>query len=638
MEGKMDKIDNGNFAWFSRRINWLSSKAGYIGSWAIAVIMLLTFCDVILRYFFNSPIRGSFEISTYLMVIVISLNLSYCAVEKTHINITILVDRFSPTIRECNSAIYNFLGLSLFSLITWQSAVQANIIKISGSFSPDLHIPVYPFVWIVFIGSLLFSLVYLRDMIENIIEIVKTKFSLSLSFIVWIGIVLLMPIVILFLDNIYGKLDPIIVGLIGIGFLLLLLLFGVHVGIAICITGFLGITYLIGRNPGFGILETVPYSTWASYNMSIIPLFLLMGEFASQSGLTKDLFRTMNCWLGRLPGGLAMATVGACAGFAAVSGSGLATAATLGKIAIPEMNKYRYDSKLAAGAVAAGGTIGILIPPSVILVLYGILTEQSIGKLFLAGFIPGITEALFYIFTIYILCKKNPALGPVGTKTTFTQKLKSLKFSWGIIALFSLVMGSIYFGICSPTEAAGMGAFGSFLYVLGGKRLNLSRFVNSIMEAGKTTGMIFLIITGTMIFTYFLSITRIPTELSSYVTSLNINPYFIIIIIVFVYLFFGCFIGATGLVLLTVPIFFPVVVDLGFNPLWFGIIVVRACEMGSITPPIGMTVYALSGVVKGIPIQDMFRGVIPFFIADIVHLSLLIGIPQISLFLPSLLN
>jgi len=630
----MFKIINRKFAWFDKGIKWLSRRAGSVGSWAIAAMMLLTFCDVMLRYFFNSPVTGAFEISEYLMVIVVSLNISYCAVEKNHISLTIVVDRFPQRIQEGTNIICNFLGLSLFSLITWQSAVQANIIKISGACSPDLNIPVYIFVWIVFIGSLLLSLVYLHDMIESMAQMMRSRISTSLSVLIGSGIVLLLVVGISFSGRIFSwNLEPPIVGLIGIGFLLFLLLLGVQVGVSIGLVGFLGVAYLIGTNPSLGILATVPYRTWASYNMSIIPLFLLMGEFSFKSGLIRDLYRTMNCWLGRLPGGLAMATVGACAGFAAVSGSALATAATLGKLAIPEMKKYHYDNKLAAGAVAAGGTIGILIPPSIILVIYGILTEQSIGKLFLAGLIPGILEALFYMITIYILCKKNPTLGPIGAKTTFTQKLSSLKLSWGIVALFLLVMGSIYFGICSPTEAAGMGAFGSFLFCLGRKKLSFRKFIGSIMDAGKTTGMIFLLITGTMIFTYFLAVTRLPMALSTFVSSLDVNSYFIIISIVLVYLFFGCFIGATGLVLLTVPIFFPVVVDLGFNPIWFGIIVVRVCEMGAITPPIGMTVYA-----KDIPIQDIFRGVLPFFITDIIHLSLLIAFPQISLFLPSLMG
>ncbi|MBA7524530.1 hypothetical protein ES705_16670 [subsurface metagenome] len=623
------------FGWLDKEISQMAQGAARVGVWAVVVMMLLTSVDIIARYFFNWPIYGAFELTSYLMVILVSLTLAYCAITKGHVRLEV---GFPKRIQAVIDSIVTLLGLGFFSLITWQSAIQARVIQLSDAFSADLHVPVYYFVWVVFVGSALLSLVYLRDLIEYVTQAVRGKASTWVWLLVGSGIVLLLGVVMFWGKESLGHLEPFTAGLVGVGFLLLLLFLGLQVGLAIGLVGFLGMVYLSSNSAGLGVLATVPYRTFASYSMSIIPLFLLMGTFCFHSGLSVDLYQTMNCWLGRLPGGLAMATVGACAGFAAVSGSGMATAATFGKVALPEMKKYHYDDKLATGAVAAGGTIGILIPPSVILVIYGMLTDQSIGELFLAGFIPGVTEALFYVVTIYILCKHNPLLGPIGAKTTFIQKLYSLKSTWGVIALFGLVMGSIYLGICSPTEAAAVGALGAFLYALSRRKLSWQNFIDSIMDTGKTTAMIFLIITGTVIFAHFLAVTRLPIELASWAVGLEVNRYIIFGGIILIYLFLGAFMGAMGMILLTVPIFFPVVVSLGFNPIWFGIMVVRVCEMGAITPPVGVNVYVIHGVAKDIPLRTIFRGVVPFFIADMFHVGLLIAVPQVVLFLPSLIK
>jgi tripartite ATP-independent transporter DctM subunit len=342
--------------------------------------------------------------------------------------------------------------------------------------------------------------------------------------------------------------------------------------------------------------------------------------------------------LGQLRGGLAMATVGACAGFAAISGSSLATAATMGTVALPEMKRYKYDSRLATGAVAAGGTIGILIPPSVILILYGIITEQSIGKLFLAGFIPGVLEAVFYMVTIYILCKINPFMGPPGPRTSFLSKITSLKNTWIVLALFVLVIGGIYLGVFSPTEAAGVGAFGAFIFGLARRRLGWQALKSSLADTGRTTAMIFVIILGAMILGYFLAVSRIPFELADIVGTLAVNRYVILVLILIVYLLLGCVMDSMAIMLLITPIFFPLAISLGFNPIWFGILITRMTEIGLITPPVGLNVYIIRGVAKDVPMQTIFRGIVPFLIADICHVALLIALPQLSLFLPGFMK
>ena len=430
---------------------------------------------------------------------------------------------------------------------------------------------------------------------------------------------------------------PLAVGYIGIAVLVIMLFSGIHIAVVMGLIGFLGIVYLSGWEPALSVLGAVPYSAFGNVDLSVAPLFILMGSFCFHAGLSRDLFDTVHKWLGHFRGGLAMATVGACAGFAAVSGSSLATAATMGTVSLPEMRRYKYDPALATGSVAAGGTIGILIPPSVILIIYAVLTEQSVGKLFLAGFIPGVLEAVFYIGVIFIICKIKPSMGPPGPKSSFLEKIISLKGTWVVILLFLLVIGGLYFGVFSPTEAAGVGAGGAFIFALARGRLNWQNFKESLISTTKTTAMIFTILVGAMIFGYFLAITRLPFELADFIGTLPVNRYVIIVLILVLYLFLGCVMDAMGMILLTVPILFPVAETLGFNPIWFGIIIVRVFEMASITPPVGMNVFVLKGVAKDVPLGTIFRGIIPFLIADFFHVTLLVAVPQVALFLPNLM-
>ena len=431
---------------------------------------------------------------------------------------------------------------------------------------------------------------------------------------------------------------PIEIGFVGVFVLFVLLFLGVPVGISMALVGFVGFASISGIMPALGLLRIVPYSTFSSYSLSVIPLFILMGNFAFHSGLSSALYTTARSWLGRLRGGLGISTVAACAAFAACSGSSVATAATMGKIAIPEMKKYHYDDGLSTGTLAAGGTIGILIPPSVILIIYGVLTEQSIGKLFLAGFIPGILEALFYMVTIYMLCTFNRKLGPPGPTTTLREKLVSLKDSWGVLAIFLLVIGGIYFGIFSPIEAAGIGAFGTFLFGLLRRKLGWRQFKRSLVDSTQTAAMIFLIMLGASIFGYFLTVSGLPSALADFMTGLPVNKYVILLMVLIFYILLGCVMDTMAMVLITVPIFYPLMTKLGFNPIWFGIIVVRIAEIGMITPPVGMNLYVIKGVAPDVPMGTIFKGVLPFVAADVLHVVLLVSVPALALFLPELMH
>lgn len=431
---------------------------------------------------------------------------------------------------------------------------------------------------------------------------------------------------------------PVTVGYIGIIVLIILLFTGVHIGVVMGVLGFLGMAYLSGWPAALGVLKTVPYTTFADYGFSVIPLFILMGEFCFVANISGDLYQTAHKFLGTLRGGLAMATVGACAAFAAVCGSSMATAATLGTVSLPEMKRYKYDASLATGTLAAGGTIGILIPPSVPMVIYGMLTEQSIGKLFLAGFIPGIIQALLFMIVIFFICRRDPLSGPPGPSTGLWEKIVSLKNTWIVLALFLLVIGGIYAGVFSPTEAAGVGACGAFFFAVARRRLHWKELKSALRESAKTTAMIFFIVVGAYVLSYFLAVTRLPFQMASFMGGLPVNRYVIWVFIVVLYLFLGCIMDALAMILLTVPILFPVMVQLGFDPIWFGIMIVIMIEMGMITPPVGMNVFVIKGMVADVPTFTIFQGIMPYLYAMLFEVVLLTVFPGIVMLIPNVMK
>ena len=620
-------------------INSTARGINSVGVTALTLLMLLTAVDVCLRYIFGRPITGAYELNEFMMAILVAFGLAYAAVQKGHINVDVILSRSSPRSQAVINSITALLSLGFFILMTWRCILYAEKMRGGGYESQSLAIPIYPFVYAVALGCAILVLVLLIFLREQLVEVTKgTPFPISALFLSGILLVFLLFMTPLFREWFPWQIDPLTAGFLGIGLLIVLLFSGIPIAIAMGLVGFLGLAYVNGLKPGLNSMGSTPHSIASSYNLSVIPLFVLMGAFCFHSGLSKDLYYAVYRWIGHFPGGLAMATVGACASFAAVSGSSVATTATMGMVSLPEMKRYQYDPGLAAGSIAAGGSIGILIPPSIILVLYGVLTEQSIGKLFAAGFIPGILEALFYMVTIYILCTRNPDLGPKGARANFRERMISIKATWGVVALFLLVIGGIYLGIFTPTEAAGVGAFGAFLFALGRKRLNWQTFTASLKETSTTTAMVFLILIGAALLGYFLAVTRLPFELSSYVSGLALNRYIILGFIIGLYLILGAIMSSLAMIVLTVPIIFPVIEALGFDPIWFGIIIVRVVEMGQITPPVGINVYVLKGVAKDLPLEVIFKGVFPFILTDLCHVALLIAVPQLATFLPSLMR
>ncbi|MDY6880810.1 MAG: TRAP transporter large permease [Desulfatiglans sp.] len=428
------------------------------------------------------------------------------------------------------------------------------------------------------------------------------------------------------------------IGLIGVIILILLLFSKMPVGFVMGLLGFLGFSYVVNLQAGLNLLARDVWDVFSSYGLTVIPLFVFMGQIAFHSGISRRLYDSAYVLMGHRPGGLAMATVGACAGFSAISGSTNATAATMATVTLPEMKRYQYDMGLATGTVAAGGSLGILIPPSVIFIVYGIMTEQSIGKLFAAGILPGILLCLLFLLTIYVRVLRNPSLAPPGPKTTFEEKVRSFAGVLEALALFAMVMGGIFFGIFTPTEAAAVGAFLTLVIALIRRQLTWKGFLQSLNDTTRISCMVMVIVTGAVIFGHFMAITRLPYELAGWVADLPLPGYAIMGIIILVYLFGGCFMDALAMIMLTIPIFFPVSQALGFDPIWFGVVIVLVTEMGVITPPVGVNVYVVYGVAKDVPLATIFRGVFPMLAALLLCNLILLFFPSIALYLPGLMR
>jgi C4-dicarboxylate transporter DctM subunit len=402
---------------------------------------------------------------------------------------------------------------------------------------------------------------------------------------------------------------------------------------SMALVGFVAYAMMVSTTAALSMVGSVAFETGMSYTLSIVPLFVLMGNLVTKAGLSSELYRVSYAFLGHRRGGLAMATVLACGGFGAVCGSSLATAATMAKVAMPSMRKYGYSDALAAGSIAAGGTLGILIPPSVVMVIYGILTETNIGKLFIAGILPGIVAIACYLVAVAVAVRLDPKAGPRGERMPWGERLAAIGDVWSVLTLFLVVIGGIYGGIFTPTEAAGIGAGGGLVFLLVRKGWDWHTLRVILMESAITTGMIFTILIGALIFANFINMTGMPDELTAYAEQFRETPILVIVAILVIYVALGCVLESMSMILLTVPMFYPLVAHLGYDLIWFGIIVVVVTEISLITPPVGLNVFVLRSVLPDVPTRTVFRGVMPFIVADIIRLGILVAFPAISLYL-----
>ena len=431
----------------------------------------------------------------------------------------------------------------------------------------------------------------------------------------------------------------------GVGFVVLLGMLAVRIpiGIAMISVGITGYLTIAGSVPLLSYLKTETYWAFTTFDLSVVPLFLLMGQFAAKAGLSSALFTAANTWLGHHRGGVAMAAVGGCAGFGAISGSSLATAATMGQVALPELRRFNYSGSLATGALAAGGTLGILIPPSVVLIIYAIMVESNVAALFQAAFLPGVLAALGYMLAIAIVVRINPEAGPAGERASRAAKWAALLEIWPVLVIFLLVMGGIYAGVFTPTEGAAIGSVGTFLIAITKGGMRLEGFLDAILGTAQTTAMIFLILLGAKIFNAFLGFSELPLFAADFFQNAGLSPFVVLLGMIILYILLGFVMDSLSMILLTVPIFWPIIagLDFGLGPdetkLWFGIITLIVVEMGLITPPVGLNVFVINSMAKDVPMLETFKGVVPFITSDFIRVAIIIAFPVITLILPDLL-
>ena len=425
------------------------------------------------------------------------------------------------------------------------------------------------------------------------------------------------------------------IALLGFVSLFVLMLLRVPVGMAMGLVGVTGYSYIVGVGPALKLVGQTSMRTVTDYTFGVIPMFMLMGAIVSVSGVSRELFKAANSMIGHLRGGLGVATVVACGGFAAICGSSVATAATFSAVAYPEMRRFNYPQSFSTGVIAAGGTLGAMLPPSTVLAVFAILTQQDIGKLFMAGIVPGLLAMCMYVLTIMIIVRVRPDWLPAGEAKPWGQRMADLKLVWAPMVLFFFVIGGLYGGFFTPTEAGGVGASGAFILGILRGKLNRSNIREALLQATRTAAAVFTVLIGALLFGYFLTITQSPQKLTEFLTGLGIGRYGVLALIMLMYLVLGCLMDAMAMIILTVPIIFPVIVQLGFDPIWFGIIIVMTVELGLIHPPVGMNVFVIKSVVKDVTFTTIFKGVLPFVLTDIIRLIILIAFPVIALWLPS---
>jgi C4-dicarboxylate transporter DctM subunit len=614
----------------------LTRLVGLAGAAQLLVMMALVVLDVLLRQLFGRPIMGAYELVQFSLLVLVYFALPESFAKHAHIRMTLVIDRLPAGARRGCEVFSLSLSLGFLALIAWRNVAKSVLVGRAGATSLLMGIPLAPFHAVLAFSCALSCLVLAGRLQRAVKALARSVAPAGL-----LAALLAAPALAVLAVGLAAagvSPPPFVLGLAAVSALFLLLAGGLPIAFSMGIVGLIGFCFLGGPGTGLSQLEMVPFRVGTEYILSVVPLFLLMGQFSYTSGLSQELYDTSYTWLGHLPGGLAMATVVGCAAFAAISGSSVATTVTIGVVALPAMRRYRYSPRLALGSIAAGGTIGILIPPSIVFILYGILTEQSIGKLFLAGMLPGLLSVALYMLAIALQVKLNPSLGPRGPGSTFAEKLRSLRKTWGMLLLFVLVLGGIYTGFFTPTEAGAVGACGAFILAAVRKRITRKNLMTCLVETGRTTSILVIIFVGAMLFNYFLALTNLPMELAALIVEHSISRQATLIAILAVYLLLGSIMDPGSMIILTIPIFFPIVRTLGFDPIWFGVLVVVLAEIGCITPPVGINVFAVKGVDPTVSLATVFRGVLPFWAADILRLALLVVFPQISLFLPSLLN
>ncbi len=618
----------------NRYLAGVARSMSIFGSALVMIMAFLLVVDVISRHFFNYPLPGSIELEQFMLAIVAFLGLSWAMVNNGHVRVDLLAGRLSARTKTFLECIFSLLGMCFFAIVSWQNAVRAMEAFEEQEIGMVTGVPLWPVLVVVVLGGLAITAVLLINYLKSqgqLIDGFKRPVVVTLFVYALTLLTLFCPVILkLFLP----ELDLLTTGIMFVIGLLILMFLGFPIAFAMGLIGFLGLWYLRSAEVAISVVKMAAYDSVADYFLCVVPFFVLMGMFTFKSGISKDAYNTAYKLFGALPGGLAISTVAGCGAFAAICGDSLATAATMGSVSLPEMKKYRYQDAMATGALAAGGTLGILIPPSIGFIIYSFISETSVAKLFMAGMIPGIILAAMFAGIIYVRCRMNPALGPSGPKFSMMEKFKALKDVWMVVLLFVIVVGGIYTGFVTPTEAGGIGTVGALvcsLFSRGG--LSWKRFWEAMDTSMQMTAMIFCIIISVSVLGYFIVATEIPLKMSDMIVAMNVNRYVVFFVVLLLYLALGMVMNIIPMIMLTMPIIFPTIQALGFDPIWFGVVTVIMMEMGQITPPVGINVFVISGVAKDVPMITIFRGVIPFLLAQIALIILLVLFPDIALFL-----
>lgn len=615
---------------FSR---WINKRLFFIGAVLLGIMPVPTFVDVVCRFFFGFSVVGVIEVEEMMLSAMVFSSWGMVNIAKSHTKVDLFFAKFTPSVQTALTLCFSLLSVVLFSVIWWY-LVDMGIDKYKGNeASWMLGIPLYYSIFFGAFGLLGFILSFVADVLNTVSELASKKaFTLLLLAVAGAALVVILPVVLRaspLVDH------PLKLGSLGMAFLMILLFLGMPIGIAMAGVGLIGMLAVYPKpEAALSMMGLGSYTESAKYIFTVVPMFILMGEFALHSGVSRDLFSAANTWLGRLPGGIAVAGVTGCAGFAAVSGDSMATAVTMSSVALPEMRKKNYEPGFACATLAAGGTLGILIPPSAGFIFFSLVTEVSIGKLFVAGIIPGILLALLFIVVVMLFAVRNPHLAPSGDSTTFREKILSLRKVIAMIGLIILVLGGILSGSFSPNEGGAVGAMGTLIYALCTRRISWKQIWQSVTTTTAVSAQLMLILVGVGLLGYFFAATRLPFELSDMVVGLDANRYVIFAAVVLLYIILGCLVNVIPMMLLTMPAIFPSIEALGFDPIWFGVVTVIMLEMGQITPPVGINVFALASIAKDVPMIDIFRRIVPFFFAMLVMVFILTCFPELATWLP----
>ncbi|MCB2225884.1 MAG: TRAP transporter large permease subunit [Desulfarculaceae bacterium] len=616
----------------------LATVINRIGAGLILLFVGIIATDVCMRYLLNYPIPGTVELTEFVLPLVVFLSVAYAAVEQRHVGIDLFYEHLGPRARAIVNVFTSTLSVYILSVITWRLFVYGMEQYASGEAGDILGLPHWPAIMIGVLGCVILVLVLITQALRAVGEALQFG-HVCRYWTVVAGVAALFFIMLPWLmDSFELYLSNLATGLLFVGLMLLLMFLRMPIAYCMAITGLQGLWYLKGIASTLPLVGMGPWMAASEWNFAVIPAFILMGMFAFYSGISKDLFDSGYKWLGHQPGGLALTTITACGGFAAICGCSTTTAATMSTIALPEMRRFNYKDSLSASTIAAGGTLGILIPPSIGFMIYGVMTEQSIGELFMAGFIPGLLLMALFLSSIYVRCKINPALGPCGPAFNLKQKIRGLRNTWQMLLLFMVVIGGLYFGVFGPNEAGAVGAIGALFIGLMSRRLSWEKIKLSLLATGELTAMIFMILMCVKVLSYFIALTKIPFLLPNLIVSYSLSPYWILLLILVLYLILGCLMNIIPMMILTLPIIYPAVIQAGFDPIWFGVMMVIMMEMGQITPPVGINVFVISGCAPDIPMVKIFKGVIPFILMQIFMMIVLTIFPQIATFLPNLMK